>query len=132
MAPATVDNLRNYRITYTLPSQFDPLEYTTVGVLEQEAIPAQKVSFRAAKYDAATDTVTLLTKGTPGTNGTYRISSPPSLAAKLPRPHKAHALTDTEGNPVFQTGATVPGYFEISISRGHPYDVAAPTFSDGD
>ena len=51
---------------------------------------------KTAKYDAATDTVTLITHGTPGTAGTYRIGSPPSLAAKLERALKAHALTDTE------------------------------------
>jgi len=116
---------------HTLPSQFDPLEYTSVGIIQQLAIPAKKVVFKTAKYDAATDTVTLITKGTPGTEGTYRISSPPSLAAKRPLPHAAHALSDTLGNPLLPTGSHVPGYFSFAISRGHPYVAPAPTFSNG-
>jgi hypothetical protein len=132
MAPATVENLHNYRVMYVLPSQYDPfVQYTASGIVQELALAPTRVNFRGAQYDAATDTVTLLTHGTPGTNGTYRIGSPPSLASKLNRPHKAHAVTDAEGNPLLASGSHVPGYFSFSIYRGHPYVASAPTFSDG-
>lgn len=131
MDPASVDNVRNYLVTYRLSSQFDPLEYNPLGQLEELTILPQRVHFRKGKYDAATDTVTLVTKGTPGTNGSYRIASPPSLAAKMARPLAARPLTDANGNPLATTGNHVPGYFSFTISRGHPYVVAQPTYSDG-
>jgi hypothetical protein len=132
MAPATVENLHNYVVMYVLPSQYDPfVQYAASGIVQELALAPTRVHFRGAKYDAATDTVTLLMHSTPGTLGTYRIGSPPSLAAKLNRPDKAHALTDAEGNPLLASGSHVPGSFSFSIYRGHPYAASAPTFSDG-
>ena len=64
-----------------------------------------------------------------GSKGSYQIKSPASLTAKKGGPHKAHPLTDLEGN-VLDGGGT-GGTFKVSISKGKPYSAAAPALAMG-
>ncbi len=48
MAPATVENLHNYRVMYVLPSQYDPfVQYTASGIVQELALAPNRVNFRA-------------------------------------------------------------------------------------
>jgi hypothetical protein len=131
MATATVENLHNYKIMYNPSQQFDPLQYTPVGIVERAPASPHRVVFRAAKYNPATDTVVLVTSGTPGTQGSYRIMSAPALGTRRAKAAKVAPLSDTAGNPLAASGSHVPGYFAFTIYRGHPYVAAQPTYSDG-
>jgi hypothetical protein len=131
MAPATVENLHNYKVVYHPSQNDDPIVENSLGTYEQFLTPPQRVSFRRARYDAATDSVVLVTRGTPGTQGSYRISSPGILGTRSATAARVAPLTDAAGNPLAATGSHVPGYFAFTIYRGHPYLAAQPTYSDG-
>jgi hypothetical protein len=130
MAPATVENLHNYKVVFHPSQAADTLAYNAaVGTYTDFVTPPHRVMFRGAKYDPATDTVVLLMRQTPGTQGSYRISSPPSLGTRRAAADKVAPLSDTEGNPLAASGSHVPGYFAFTIYRGHPYVAAQPTYS---
>jgi hypothetical protein len=132
MAPAAVENLHNYKVVFHPSQANDPLEYNAVvGTYTQFSTPPHRVTFRGAKYDAATDTVVLLMRDTPGTQGSYRISSAASLGTRRAQANKVAPLTDTEGNPLAASGSHGSGYFALTIYSGHPYVAAQPTYSDG-
>jgi hypothetical protein len=132
MAPATVENLHNYKVVFHPSTASDQIAYNAaVGTYTDFATPPHRVMFRGAKYDAATDTVVLLMRDTPGTQGSYRISSPPSLGTRRAAADKVAPLTDTDGNPLAVSESHLPGYFAFTIYRGHPYVAAQPTYSNG-
>jgi hypothetical protein len=123
--------MRNYVVVYRPIQQVNALEYSSLGPLAPVTRTPWRISFKAAKYDAATETVTLISKDQLGTAGSYRISSPPSLGATHAQAKTAHPLIDQEGNALQSDGTHVPGYFSFTISRGHPYVAAQPRFSAG-
>jgi hypothetical protein len=131
MAPATVQNIRNYKVIYSPSQNFNPLYLTGVGIVQSIASTSQNIPLRRAVYDAADNTVILIPKQQLQSNGTYRISSPATLRAKGDHPHKAHALTDLRGNALDEGGNTA-GAFSIAISKGRPYTASQPLLAAGD
>jgi hypothetical protein len=130
MDRASVQDIHNYKVKYSPSQHFNPLYLTSVGLVQALAATSQRIPLRRAIYDAATNTVILVPKQQLQSDGSYQISSPASLRAKLSRPNKAHPLTDLEGNAL-QEGGSTPGAFSVSISKGHPYTAAGPVLADG-
>ena len=109
MAPATVENVHNYAVSsFHKGSTFlNPLALVAPAgffdTIRQDAL-------KAADYDPATNTVTLIPrqpfKWSPG----YIVQSPRNLAG--------HALTDLQGNTLFDAGSgSMNGSFQIDVPR---------------
>jgi hypothetical protein len=130
MAPASVQNIHNYAVTYVPSQEFRLADLTGAGLIQRVNSGSSSISLKRAIYDPAANAVTLVPKVSLPLSGTYRISSPSSLSSRRPRPHKAQPLTDTEGNVLSASGAG-GGAFSISISRGHPYVGTQPILWDG-
>ncbi len=121
MAPATVDDVHNYRITtvYTTDGNSDPLApyldyFAGTNLSYGTDYHNQTIVLKAAQYDPSTDTV-LLTPAKPlGSSASYSVLSTNQMAG--------HVITDLQGNPVASAGA-VDGTFFITVQR-RPY--AAP------
>jgi hypothetical protein len=129
MDPATVEKTRNYAVKFSPSQNFTLEDLTGVGLVETLNNTKQPITLRRTSYDPATNTVTLVPNEQLGSNGSYTISNPASLVAKVNRPKKAHALTDLQGNPLVEGGSA--GVFSITISKGRPYAAATPVLSDG-
>ncbi len=130
MNPARVQNIHNYAVRFTPSQQFNVVDLTGVGLIQQLTNGKQPIPLRRATYDAATNTVLLVATEQLGLNGVYTISNAPSLRFPGNRPHKARPLTDLEGNPLEEEDGG-GGVFSINISKGRPYAVGAPSISDG-
>ena len=126
MDPAAVQNVHNYALKFSPTQQFSLADLTGVGLIETLNYAKQPIALRRATYNASTNTVTLVANEQLGPNGSYTISNPKNLLAKAPRPNKAHALTDQQGNPLEEEEGG--GVFAITISKGHPYVAACPCF----
>jgi hypothetical protein len=129
MDPKTVQNIHNYVVKFRPNQSFNLDELYGVGLVDMPNNTPNNVSLRRATYNSATDTVLLVAGEQLGSKGSYQIKSPASLTAKKGGPHKAHPLTDLEGN-VLDQGAS-GGTFQVSISKGEPYAAAAPTLASG-
>ena len=130
MAPASVENIRNYAVKYSPSQQFSLADLEGVGLIQTLANTSQKITLRRAIYNPATDTVTLIPKVSWPSTGGLEISSPSTLNSRRANPHKAQPLTDAQGNALSFNGIA-GGAFSISISKGHPYVAAQPILSDG-
>jgi hypothetical protein len=130
MDPARVQDIHNYAVRFTPSQQFNLVDLTGVGLIQQLTNGKQPITLRRATYDSATNTVLLVADEQLGPNGAYTISNAPSLRFPGNRPNKARALTDLEGNPLEEEDGG-GGVFSINISKGHPYAVGAPALSDG-
>jgi hypothetical protein len=130
MDPKSVTNIHNYAIKFTPTQKFALTQLTGVGLIQTLSSTAASIRLRRASYDSATDTVTLVPNEQLGSEGSYKISNPPSLLAKGHRPNKAHPLTDLHGNPLDQGGSHA-GAFSITISKGHPYTATTAVVSGG-
>ena len=95
MAPATVENIHNYRIL-SRPTTTDHSSLTFSCVCgssyESETTEYQSFPIAAATYDPSTLTVTLTLKRPVKASRLYEISSA--------YPVKGHELTDLEGQPL--------------------------------
>ena len=131
MAPAAVANIHNYKITFNPSQKFTVTDLTGVGLVNEIANQSHQVSFRAARYDAATDTVTLIAKAKLDTAGSYVIKNAASLGSRRNSATKARPLTDLDGNAINLGTTAVIGAFSVSISRGHPYFDSQPIFAQG-
>jgi hypothetical protein len=131
MDPKTVANIHNYLIRFTPDAQFGFTQLTGVGLVQSLDDTPTAIVLRRASYNSATNTVTLVPNEQLGPNGSYTVSNPHSLLATRNRPHKAHPLTDLDGNPLDEGGSHV-GAFSITISKGHPYAAMTTVLSDGD
>ena len=132
MAPAAVADIHNYTVIFTPSQNFDVSDLTGIGLVEQVINQKHQVAFRAARYDSATNTVTLVAKEKLSTTtGSYEVRSPASLGSRRNTATKAQPLTDLDGNAINLGTTTVIGAFAVSISRGHPYFAAQPTFAQG-
>ncbi len=127
MDPATVQNIHNYVIKFRPNQSFNLEELYGVGLVETPNNTPVKIPLRRATYDPATNSVLLVATEQLGSKGSYQISSPASLTAKKGGPHKAHPLTDVEGNVLDQGGNG--GVFRVSISKGKPFAAASPTLA---
>jgi hypothetical protein len=130
MGRSSVQNIHNYAVKFSPSQQFNPLYVTGVGLVQELATTSHAIALRRAAYNPDTGTVILIPKERLQSNGSYQISSPASLRANANRPHKAHPLTDLQGNALDEGGST-PGAFLITISKGHPYTAAAPSLANG-
>jgi hypothetical protein len=132
MAPAQVANIHNYTIIFKPSQNFTVSDLTGIGLVQQIANQSHKVAFRAARYDPATDTVTLIARQKLSTTtGSYVIKSPASLASRKARATNAQPLTDLDGNAINLGTTSVIGAFSIAIGRGHPYFDSQPIFAQG-
>jgi hypothetical protein len=129
MDPATVQNIHNYVVKFRPSQSFNLEELYGVGLVDMPNNTPDNVPLRRATYNPATNTVLLVANEQLGSQGSYQIKSPASLTAKKGGPHKAHPLTDLEGNVLDQGGNG--GTFKISISKGEPYAAAVPTLASG-
>jgi hypothetical protein len=129
MAPATVEDIHNYSVTFSPNQNFSLEDLYGVGLVQTLDNSRTTIPLRRGSYDPATNTVTLITNEPLGPNGSYEISNAPSLLAKKARPYKAQPLTDLEGNVLNQGGSG--GTFSITIIKGKPYAAAPPVLSDG-
>jgi hypothetical protein len=130
MSPASVENIHNYSVVYNETKKFSIADLTAFGLLGALSNPRRIISLRAAKYDPATNTVTLVSNASLKTSGSYEISSPSSLLSHRAHAKKAQPLSDLQGKVINPTGA-VGGVFSISISRGHPYVATQPLSTAG-
>ncbi len=131
MAPATVENLHNYSIV---------TGHEAAGVPEPVAIPldvlsalvpitppsaggpildSRPIAIKAARYDAATDTVILIPTKPLVPSRDYFVASPKRLAG--------HAITNLEGEPLYATGMNA-GSFSIAVHQ-RPSTTQPPTVS---
>jgi hypothetical protein len=144
MAPGTVTNIHNYKLTHKLSlSQYDNLLQVTNPLLSPvpnstlptvfDTLPkrTRRIALKAARYNAATETVTLIPRNPLPSSGSYTIANPSSLLAKRARHNKAQPLTDVDGNALDGTTAATAGSFAITIRPEHPYQAPAPTISNG-
>ncbi len=95
MAPASVENTSNYVVTARRkPNIADRVSYFSANLDPFAPTPAVTVpiALTAARYDAATNTVTLVPSRPLKSSGTYTISSAMPLAK--------HLLTNSQGNPI--------------------------------
>ncbi len=131
MSPATVKNIHNYSITFRSSQQFGVSDLNGLGLVQTIVNPRHTVALRAASYEAATSTVTLIPNIKLKITGSYEIRSPASLGSRRHSANQAQPLTDVDGNAINLGTTSVIGAFAISISRGHPYFAAEPTFAQG-
>jgi hypothetical protein len=131
MAPSTVTNVRNFAVNYSPSHKFSLADLEGVGLIQRLNTASQAIALKRAVYDPTTNTVVLIPKvSLSSSSGTFKISSPSSLASKRTNPYRAQPLTDLQGNAINRDGA-VSGKFSITISRGHPYVETRPQFIGG-
>jgi hypothetical protein len=128
MAPATVEDIHNYSVKFSPNQNFSLEDLYGVGLVQTLNTSKTSIPLRRGSYDPTTNTVTLITNEPLGPNGSYEISSAPSLQEKKARPFKAQPLTDLEGNVLNQGRSG--GAFSITIAKGKPYAAAAPVLYD--
>ncbi len=118
MAPATVENIHDYRIL-SPATTIDHSSLTFSGEFDSETTEYRAFPIAAATYDPSTSTVTLTLKRPAKASGLFQISSG--------YPLKGHVLTDLQGQPL---GAGPPGgtgTFTIGV-RG---SIAAVSWAPG-
>jgi hypothetical protein len=115
MAPGPVQNVHNYIVTANLPVSTAHL----IGVFLTGRYPNPPVvALKAATYDPATDTVTLVPKKALSASN-YNVASPGVLGTlRLQRrnPDNIQPLTDTNGREIGDDGSA-SGNFNITVGR---------------
>jgi hypothetical protein len=111
MAPATVENIHNYRIL-SQPITADHYSSTFSwtdgpGTLDTETTQYQSFPIAAATYDPSARAVTLTLKRPTEASSLYEVSSAYPLIG--------HELTDSEGQPLDQLIPNQGGEFTISV-----------------
>jgi hypothetical protein len=113
MSPASVENVHNYAVTTGHLEDF--YEVFPFGHYKSEVMVP--VPLKAARYDPATNTVTLVVKKPKGLGVVYEIRNATPLSK--------HRLTDLQGNAV-QANGSGPGAFYFALNKGYrPTDPAA-------
>jgi hypothetical protein len=130
MDPKTVTNIHNYSVEFSPSQQFTLTQLTGVGLIQTLNNTKQTIGLRRASYDPSTNSVILVPNERLGPNGSYTVSNPSSLLAKRGGPHQAHALTDLQGNAIYEGGSRT-GVFSITISKGHPYTATSAVLASG-
>ena len=112
MAPASVENIHDYRIL-SRPTTIDDSRFLALpGSSNSETTEYQSFPIAAATYDPSTSTVTLTLKRPVTASKLYEISSE--------YPLRGHELTDLAGQPLAEGGVQVPDYmgeFTIGVHR---------------
>ncbi len=132
MNPAQASNVHNYTVreTYTtISGKDDFLDSTPIQYLSPDAplggsktsISTKLVPLRAANYDPADFTVTLVPKRKLSYIGTVAVT--PGSPAKTSAAHRhgsspSQGLTDVEGNAINQPGGK-PGKFWVRVTSGY-------------
>ncbi len=125
MAPATVENTHNYAIsTMVAPNLGDDFNFFA-GNLTSFKSPevVEYIAIKAANYDAAMNTVTLIPRTPIRASATYRIQN------QIPFPK--HPLTSVQGIPLQGTDVfesrPAPGGFEVTLKDGQATSLGAPS-----
>ena len=108
MSPASVANVQNYSISTT--AEITKLAPSTLDSSGENVAPISLltlVPLRAATYDSATDTVTLIPRHSLTTTARYSVLSAHSRSGQV--------LTDLAGTPLL-VGASYDGDFSIDVS----------------
>ena len=110
MAPASVENIHDYRIL-SRPTTIDDSKFLLLGSSNAETTEYQSFPIAAATYDPSTRAVTLALKRPVTASKLYQISSA--------YPLRGHELTDLQGQPLAEGGDPVPdmGEFTIGVRR---------------
>ena len=122
MDPATVQDVHNYSISSLGMSAGVNLPFVIAAPLNwfsDYSGPSPLIEhtpIKAAVYNPATDTVTLIPRHPLESATKYSVTSPTKLAG--------HVLTDQDGNPLFD-GDPYNGTFSSSVSR-NPSETQAP------
>ena len=130
MNPASASNVKNYAVraatTSTKTNSFlVPIDALTFplhmdsSLASWSSTSSRPVPLRAAEYDPATNSVTLVPRRTLTYGATISVSQ--GHPAKVPgRPgpslNPGAVLTDQRGNPI--NGDTTPGNFQVFVHRG--------------
>jgi hypothetical protein len=118
MAPATVENIHNYRIlSRAATSQHSSI--TLSGNYNSTTTQYQSFAIAAATYDPSTRAVTLTLKRPAKASSLYQISSG--------YPLRGHVLTDLQGQPF----GTVPSEIGSAFSIGVRGSMAAVSWAPG-
>ena len=120
MAPASVENIHDYRIL-SRPTTIDDSSFLLLGSSHSETTEYQSYPIAAATYDPSTSTVTLTLKRPVTASKLYQISSA--------YPLKGHKLTDLQGQPLAEGGVQIPDYlgeFTIGVRRVYEATSYAP------
>lgn len=137
MDPARASNVNNYAVRATsistktnpllAPINFltIPLHFDSPGIGASTTVATQTVPLRAAEYDPATNSVTLIPtrRLTSLAQVTLTQGSGSKTASRPGHPSDAPpGLTDLEGNPI--NGGSTPGQFSVGIESGDPRPVS--------
>jgi hypothetical protein len=130
MDPAQASNVKNYAVSSsTTHSSSAPGFLAFFSGARLSFVPTP-VPLKAAVYDAATNTVTLIPRrpifsygmGLSVTQGTpSRATGRANAGAGA-----AHGLTDLEGHPIEQTRTRTPGRFGVTVTKGFTLAPPAP------
>jgi hypothetical protein len=126
MAPSTVENVHNYAVKSVPKAQLDLVALSSTSILQPSPYtnnPPHSVALRAARYNAATDTVILIPKSPLTPAKSYTVRSPASLGSRRTGPRIARPLTDVHGN-VLNPLNNPAGSFSITLSPTQPTYVA--------
>ena len=109
MAPASVENIHDYRIL-SRPTTISDSHFLLLGSSDSKTTAYQSFPIAVATYDPLTSTVTLTLKRPAKASSLYQISSG--------YPLRGHKLTDLEGQPLEEGGGIgIPGQFTIGVQH---------------
>jgi hypothetical protein len=104
MDPVSVQDVRDYHLTPNFGAR------------------PRAIALKSARYDPATDTVVLTTRGPLNPRATYQIGN-----ATGSGPNGAGALVDLQGNALNETyggAGGIPGVYSITVGAKNPYSAA--------
>jgi hypothetical protein len=128
MDPAGASNVHNYavRSSRITGGAWGPFGFPLFGYHFHSS--SESVPLRAASYDPATNSVTLIPKGRLTYTASVTVTQG-SGSKKSSRPgHPSDAplgLTDVEGNPI--NGDSTPGKFSVAVGYGNPQPTTSAT-----
>ncbi len=110
-APASVENIHNYRIL-SRPTTIDDNSFAVLGTSHSETTEYQSFPIAAATYDPSTSTVTLTLKRPTKASKLYRLSS-----ARTPL--GGHKLTDLQVSRLLKavSPSRLHGEFSIGVRQ---------------
>ncbi len=133
MNPVAASNVKNYALNWTSShSKYAALgsfAYFISGAMGQ-SVSSGSVQLQSARYDPATNSVTLTTKQeihystrttlyvVVGQSDVPGGQSATTTVRRVQKSNPGPDLTDLEGNPIGSVPGVTPGYFSYTVSQG--------------
>ncbi len=117
MDPAQASNVKNYAVSWQTIRTSEAPGFLAFFSGVRSSIASTPVPLKAAEYDAATNTVTLIPRRRFSYDPAFVVTQGPlPRAARGAKAGAAHGLVDLEGQPI--DGTTTPGRFNVTVSKG--------------